>query len=57
MISKYFRQFVRERNLKESTVNGYKSALQKYTEFHKLTLEELIDEAETEQKEGIPLKV
>lgn len=53
---KYFRKFVRERNLKDSTVNNYTSALMKYVEFHGKTLTELLEEAEQEEYDNVPLK-
>ena len=54
--NKTFQKFCRERNVKESTKNGYQSALQNYTQYHQLTLNELLDEATTDEERNIPLK-
>lgn len=50
------RKICEERNVKESTLNGYESSLNKYSEFHNQSLEFLLDEAITEEKRLIPLK-
>lgn len=51
-----FQKFCRERNIKKSTIKGYISTLRLYTQFHNCTLEELINEAVTEEENKIPLK-
>ena len=43
--NKLFQRFCKERNIKESTMKGYRSTLKKYEGFHKKTLDELIQEA------------
>lgn len=53
---KLFLRFCRERNVKESTKQGYLSALNHYTKFHKKTLKELLDEALEDEDKNIPLK-
>ena len=53
---KLFKKFCKERHIKESTIDGYLSALKKYTIYHKLTLKELLKEAEIEEQKQIPLK-
>ena len=44
-INKSFLRFCEERNLKRSTINGYKSTLVSYTNFNKMSIEELFEEA------------
>lgn len=46
----------KERNLKQSTISGYESSLNKYSEFHNQSLEFLLDEAVEEEKNLVPLK-
>ena len=46
----------KERNLKQSTVSGYESSLNKYSEFHNQSLESLLGEAVEEEKNLVPLK-
>lgn len=47
-----FKKFCRDRGLSESTITNYRKALQKYSDFTNLTLEELIKEAEDEEDSG-----
>ena len=54
--NKLFLRFCRERNVKESTRHGYLSALKHYTNFHNITIDELIAEAMEDEKKQIPLK-
>ena len=49
----YFEEFCQERNLKKETIKGYKSSIKKYTDYYKMTLDELIDEAIDEETENI----
>ena len=51
-----FQRFCKERNLKESTVKGYESALKKYALFHDKSFDFLMDEAINDEKSKIPLK-
>ncbi len=51
-----FKEFCVDRELKRSTRDNYKNALQKYSDFTNKTLEELIEEAEDEEDAGIRLK-
>lgn len=53
----YFEQFINERNLKEETIKGYKSAVKHYTRYYNLSLDELIDEAIHEEVEGIDIRL
>lgn len=46
----------RERNLKQSTIKGYESSLNKYSEFHNKSLELLLDEAVEQEKNLVHLK-
>lgn len=48
--------FVNSRNLKPTTKKGYKYSLKQYTDFHQMTLEELLQEAEEEEEQGIRWK-
>lgn len=47
-----FKEFSRDRGLSEPTILNYRKALQKYSDFTGLTLEELIEEAENEEDSG-----
>lgn len=51
-----FIKFCKDRNIKESTKQGYVSTLLRYTNLHNCTIEELIKEAEIDEKNRIPLK-
>ncbi|MBR0472332.1 MAG: integrase [Methanosphaera sp.] len=51
-----FIKFCKERNIKESTKQGYVSTLIQYTKFHNCSIDELLREAEEDEKNGIPLK-
>ena len=48
--------FIQSRNLKPITRRGYKYVLEQYTQFHHMTLQELLTEAETEEDQGIRWK-
>lgn len=48
--------FVKSRNLKPRTKKGYKYSLKQYTDFHQMTLKELLDEADKEEEKGIRWK-
>ena len=50
----YYERFIEERDIKKSTVKGYRTAVKKYTEYYNMTLEELIDEAIQEEDDKIP---
>ena len=51
-----FNKFCKERNVTDSTRTGYWSAIRKYENYHKLTMEELLQEAISEEENNIPLK-
>ena len=51
-----FIKFCRERNIKDSTMKGYESALKKYTSFHDKTINYLLKEALKDEKKGFHLK-
>jgi len=51
-----FQDFITSRNLKYQTINVYKSSIAIYKELNKLTLKELLTEAEKEEDNGIPWK-
>lgn len=53
---KYFIKFCKERNIKESTKEGYISSIRKYTSFHKCSLSMLIKEANEDEINGVALK-
>lgn len=46
--------FQKRRNLKESSMRQYKAALNRYKEYNKLSLSELLNEAEIEEDDRIP---
>lgn len=54
--SRLFQKFCKERNVRKSTKKGYESALKNYTRYHNQTIEELIKEAQEDEKNKIPLK-
>ena len=57
MSSEYlFEGFCRNRNIKDSTVRSYRSAIRKYELFHDKDMGSLMDEAIVEEDEGIMLK-
>ena len=45
----YFDTFIAERNIKDETVKGYKTAIKQYCLLHRKSIEELIDEAIDEE--------
>lgn len=51
-----FIKFCKERNIRDSTKQGYVSTLLRYTSFHNRTIEELVNEANEDERNGIPLK-
>ena len=51
-----FDKFCKERNIKNSTRSGYMSAISKYTDFHNMSMEDLISEALSDENDSIPLK-
>lgn len=51
-----FKQFCKERNIKQSTVEGYNVALKHYVDFQDETYEDLFKEAFIDEKNKIPLK-
>ena len=56
MYNKLFNKFCKERNVSDSTRTGYWSAIRKYENYHKLPMEELLQEAISEEENNIPLK-
>lgn len=48
--------FCSDRNIKNSTIKSYRSAILKYELIHKMSLNDLIDEAIDDEKRSIPLK-
>ncbi|OPY20964.1 MAG: hypothetical protein A4E26_01739 [Methanobacterium sp. PtaU1.Bin097] len=53
---KLIQEFRETRNLKKASINGYLSAIKPYLELNQMSLTELLQEAEAEEKEMIPLK-
>lgn len=49
----YFIRFCNERNIAPSTRDKYVTHLEKYTNLHQMTLEELINEATNEEENGV----
>lgn len=56
MESTLFQSFCKERNLTPGSINVYDNALQHYINFNGMSLEELLDEAEKEEDDKIPLR-
>ena len=57
MISDYlFLGFCTNRNIKDSTIKSYRSAILKYESFHKMAMDDLIGESIKEDESLIPLK-
>ncbi len=56
MSDNFFLAFCKNRNIKNSTIGSYKSAILKYESFHKKSMNDLIDEAIMDEESGIPLK-
>ena len=54
--SKYFQQFKQERNLSPATIKQYKATLRQYCNYNKMTLDQLLNEADEEEEAGIRLK-
>ena len=52
MEEKIFKNFCRERNLSPGSIKVYDHALRKYKTFNGMTLQELLDEADTEEEKG-----
>ena len=44
-----------EKNLSKNSIKKYRNCLKNYTNYHQLTLEELVDEAEKEEDNGVRL--
>lgn len=51
-----FEVFCSNRNIKSSTIKYYRSAILKYESFHKMAIEDLIDEAIRDEESMVPLK-
>lgn len=51
-----FTTFCSNRNIKDSTIKSYRSAILKYEYFHKRSMKDLIDEAIKGEERNIPLK-
>lgn len=54
--NKLLKKFCKERNIKNSTKKAYESALNKYSSFNNESIDKLIQEALTDEKNKIPLK-
>ena len=48
--------FCSDRNIKDSTIKSYRSAILKYESFHKRPMKDLIDEAIEDEENGVSLK-
>lgn len=55
-MSKYLEQFIEERNLSKASIKQYKTTLNQFAKYNGLTIDELIEEAENEEEQGIRLK-
>lgn len=51
-----FISFCNNRNIKNSTIRSYKSAVLKYESFHQMPIKDLINEAIMEEERSVPLK-
>lgn len=49
-------EFTQVRNLNKRTVYGYKNAIKLYTDFNKMSLSELLKEAEIDEETGVRWK-
>lgn len=54
--SQILREFSKTRNLKQKTIYQYKDVIKLYTQYNQMTLTELLNEAETEEDQGIRWK-
>ena len=52
----YLNKIQKERNLTHSTIKIFKSALTQYEQINNMTLQELLEEAEQEEEQGIRWK-
>lgn len=48
----YFEQFCKERNIKTETIKTYRTAINHYTRYHSMSLDDLIDEAIMEENDS-----
>lgn len=48
----YFKQFCKECNIKTETINGYRTAINHYTKYYSMSLDDLIDEAIMEENDS-----
>ena len=48
--------FYNDRNIKNSTIKSYRSAILKYESFHERPMDDLIDEAIRDEESAVPLK-
>ena len=55
-MANYFEQFVEERNLSHKTIKQYKTSWKQYCQYNQMTMEELIDEADNEEEQGVRMK-
>ena len=51
-----FVQMIENRKLSDTTIKSYRSSLEKYTEYTEMDLEELLEEAEQEEDDGIKIR-
>ena len=54
--NKHLLKFSKDRNIKNSTMKGYISTLKRYTSFHNMTIDELLNEAYADEEKRILLK-
>lgn len=55
-MEKYLTQFMEERNITTGTLKVYRIVLKEYCKLHKLTVKELLEEADHEEEERIRMK-
>lgn len=49
-VKNMFNQFCKERDVRQSTIKGYETAIKSYTDFHEMSLNDLLKEAIDEEK-------
>ena len=54
--SEYFEKYVTETGIKTKTANRYKTSLERYSTFHGMKFDEIIEEAMDEEDKKIPLR-
>lgn len=56
MYSEYFKEFIEEKNIKSSTVDGYRVAIKSYSIFNGMSVDDLVAEAISEENSSLSIK-